>query len=171
MPSPSIFAAAASTCRASFSGSVLRDDSRLKSSSDPEPSSDLFPSSAPFTAEVAALEVISPGLFHSVCGFLAIMPSLPVPSLAQSQIPCRGEVSSGFSAILSVSFRVFPWSLCSLMELPRSWGDPPPEFWWRSPGAWGDVSMSGAGRRFSGGVTFRNLSLCSFGLGGVAIAF
>lgn len=98
IPRPSILAAVTSSSCPSLSGLVDIDDRRLKSSSDPDPSIVLPPSSAPLTADVAAFEVMIPG-----SGLRVMIPSRPVPSLAHSHMPRRGDVSS-IAAACSSSF-------------------------------------------------------------------
>lgn len=71
--------------------SVEVDDGTLKSS---WVSTNRPPFSAPVTADVAAFEVVIPipDPSDSARGILPIIPNLPVPTLAQSQIR-RGELS------------------------------------------------------------------------------
>lgn len=86
MPKPSIFAAAAVSCRSMLSGSVAVADGTSKSSCD----SVVFPfCCAPLSTRPSALDADA-GPFHSGCGSLPMMFSRPVPARAHSQIPRRG---------------------------------------------------------------------------------
>jgi len=97
IPKPSILAASASSCCTMLFGSVDVEAGMLKSSND---SVDFVSSSTPFTAEVAAFAVII-GPFHSGCGILPMIPSLPVPTFAQPQSPRDGDVRSSFISTIS----------------------------------------------------------------------
>lgn len=162
IPNPTLLATAASSSRSWLSGSVAIVEGMLKSSRDP--SSD--PPNAPFTAVFAAFDVMIVGPFHSGCGIFPMIPQCPVPPLAHSQIPRRGVVSS------VPPFAFPPLSPVLPEQLSRSWRDSASELGRLSPWAGGDwCSSAGLGMSFSGSVTRRNLFFCSFGLGGVAVAF
>lgn len=96
IPTPSILATAAVSCNSALSGSVDVDAGMLKSSKD---SAVLPASCTPLTADVTALVVII-GPFHSGCGIRPIIPSRPVPALAQPQIPREPEIWSSFESAI-----------------------------------------------------------------------
>lgn len=171
IPKPSILAATDSSSSTLLFGSVDVEAGMLKSSND---SFVFAPSSTPLTATVAAFAVMM-GPFHSGCGILPMMPNLPVPAFAHPHIPREGDVGSSFDSVALV----FDGGVeaTSLAELVWRWGDVSLEFWRGSAGAGCDSSVDSSGSAdsglcgcFFGGVARRNLSRCSFGLGGLAVA-